>query len=342
MTKSNERNQSGFVNGGQIREVVNQGSKNINTYKQMGKKLSKINTNRGGRNLKGFLFEEMHAADATVRNTSGKISTVLNNNGPVDLKISSGVGRPRYAQLKTGYKTTKAGFQKSPCKNIIVDKGNTKLIKEAKNAGKNVIESNITDAQAKGLANAMKFESKITGSSTAPITSKIVSTANMANQAHKVGVIGGLKSSQFGGGFSFGSNAVEVMTGDKKFGEAVGDVAKDTVVAGVVGYGVTTAGAVLASTSVGIVASSAIATGTAAATAAIGSTAVGASALAAAGTVGAGVATAGAVVSAGTAVVLGTAVAGTAIGAATVAATPVVLGAAAVGATFTGISKLFR
>lgn len=328
------------VGASDVAEISNK-AKNVERYKEMGKKLSELNTRRGGDadKFKGFVFEEVHAADATV---NGQPTVVLNNNGPADLKITSPKGRVTNAQAKTGYKTRKAGFEDNPCKTVVVDKGNAKLVKEAKQAGKKVVQSNVTDAEAKQLAKAMQAETKITGSNNSVIVSNTTAAAKAAKEIHKAGMNSAAKGAVAGGAFSLGSNIVEVATGDKTIGDAAGDIAVDTAVSGAVGYGVGAAATALGSTTAGAAVASTLSATAATVTTAVGSTTAGAAALGAAATVGSTAAAGAAAVSAGTAAVLGTTIAGTAVGAAVVAAAPVVAAGVAIGAVVTGISKLFR
>jgi hypothetical protein len=336
--KDNKDKVAASVGASDVAEISNKAN-SVNRYKEMGINLSELNTGRGGENFKGFVFEELHAADATV---NGYSTVVINNNGPADLKITSPKGRVTNAQAKTGYKTRKAGFADNECKTVVVDNGNAKLVKEAKQSGKKVIESNITDAEAKQLAKAMKAEAKITGSNNSVIVSKTASAAKAAKEIHKAGVSSASKGAVSGGAFSLGSNIVEVATGDKKLGEAAGDVVVDTAVSAAVGYGVGTTATALASTTAGAAVASTVSATAATVTTAIGSTTAGAAALGAAATVGSTAAAGAAAISTGTAAVLGTTIAGTAAGAAIVAAAPVVVVGVAIGAVATGISKLFK
>lgn len=311
---------------------------NAKRYNEMGKNLSELNTGRGGGNFKGFVFEELHAADATVK---GQTTVVLNNNGPADVLISNTKGKSTAAQVKTGYKTNKAGFAENECKTVIVDKGNAKLIKEANQAGKKNIESNVTDVEAAQLAKAMKVESKISGSNNSVLVSNAAASVKTVKEINKAGVNSAGKGAVVGGAFSLGSNIIEVASGDKSLNDAASDVVADAVVSGTIGYGVGAVVTAIGSTAAGTAVTSAVTATTAAVTTTVGSTATGAALLGAAATVGSTAAAGAAAISTGTAAVLGTAVASTAVGAAVVAAAPVILVGAALGAVATGISKLF-
>lgn len=341
MEKSTNKEESlkkvATISASDVSNISNKAN-NVKRFNEMGKNLSELNTGRGGQNFKGFVFEELHAADATV---NGRPTVVLNNNGPADIKITNPNGKTTTAQVKTGYKTRKAGFAENECKTVVVDKGNTKLIKEAKQSGKRVIESNVTDAEAKQLAKAMKMETKITGSNKSVVVSNTSATIKAAKEIHKAGVNSASKGAVAGGAFSLGSNIVEVASGDKSFGEAAGDVVVDTAVSAAIGYGVGAAATVIGSTAAGTAVTTAVTATTAAITTTVGSTAAGAAVLGGAAAVGSTAAAGAAAISTGTAAVLGTAAASTAIGAAVVAAAPVVVAGAAIGAVATGLGKLF-
>lgn len=256
-------------------------ARNVKTYIRMGKNLSKLNTSRGGNNFKGFTFEELIEADQTV--VTGKKTVVVNNNGPADLKINHLNGKVTDVQAKVGYKNNSAGLKNNECKTVIVDKGNEKLIREAKNAGKKVIESNITESEASKLAKAMKVESKITGSENSVIVSNAVATVKAVEQIHKAGVNAAGKGGAAGGGFSLGANIVEVMSGDKTVEDVAADVVVDTVVSAGVGYTIGATTTAVASTAAGAAISSTVAATSAAVTTAAGAAVVAAAPLVVAG-----------------------------------------------------------
>lgn len=346
--KKQSKSKQAAVSAGTIdAKLIPNTAENVKRYKNMGENLSKLNTARGNDNFFGFAFEELSAADHSVR--TGKNTVVVNNNSPADIMIKHSNGKVTNVQAKVGYKNSKAGFKSNECKTALVDKGNTKLLKEAKAAGKKVIESNVTETEAKTLAKAMKLESKITGSKNSVVVSNTAAAVKAADQIHKAGIQAAGKGAAAGGGFSLGSNLVEVISGDKSVEDAAVDVIVDTAVSTGVSYGVGALGSAVASTTLGAAATSAIASTTAAAgtaiTTAVGSTAAGAAALGTATTVGAAATTAAvtsaAAISTTAATVMGATLAGTAVGAAVVAAAPVVVAGAAIGVVATGISKLF-
>ena len=186
----------------------------------------------------------------------------------------------------------------------------------------------------------MQLESKITKNTNSTIVPKIHSAGKIAKQCHSSGVNAAKSGAAFSSGFSIGSNIVELIDGEKEFGEVVVDIAKDTVVAAGTSYVV---GA--ASTAIGAAATAAT---TAVASTAVGGAAIGAATAAttaiagtatAATTAVASTAIGGAAIGAATAAT--TAIAGTAVGAAAIAAAPVVAAGAVIGGVFTLGKKIF-
>lgn len=332
------------------KESINNSIKNAGVYNKLAENLSKYNTNRGGANFKGFVFEDMHAANATV---NGQLTEVIANNGIADFKIISPNGKVSYGQAKVNCKTSSIDWSAYKDQTIVIDKGNQTLINRAKKAGCNVIESNISEKEAQALAKGMKLESKITGNTNSVVVPKMHSAGKIANQCHSSGVSAAKNGAAFGAGFSIGSNIVELIDGEKEFDEVAVDIAKDTVVAAGTSYVVGAATTAIASTSVGAAAIGSATAAATAATSAVAGTAVGGAAIGAATAAGAavtGAATAATTAVASTAVggaAIGAAsaataaVASTAVGAAAVAAAPVVLAGAAIGGVFTIGKKLF-
>ena len=329
---------------------------NPKAFAEMAKNLSKYNTMRGGVNgFKGFVFEELHATNATINGTP---TNIIGNNGPADFSINNGSGKVIKGQAKVGYKNKSVDWSKYKDQQIIVDKGNTQLANKANKAGMDVAESNISGAEAQKLAKQMQFESRITGKVNAPITAHVKSM-------HSAGIESAKTGAAFGAGISIASNLVDLVNGEKELGEASVAIAKDTVIAAGTSYVVGAATTAIASTTAGAAAGAAVsgavaATTTAIATSAVGtavagtataagaaiaSSAVGTAAVAASAAVGAAASTAGAAVAStavgGAAVAAGTAIAGTAVGAAAIAAAPVVLAGAAVGVGVKIFKNLF-
>ncbi|MDH6671228.1 hypothetical protein M2277_001878 [Paenibacillus sp. LBL] len=332
-------------------EVIEKGIRNAELYEKLSNNLSNLNTMRGGTNgFKGFIFEELHATNATI---NGRVTNVINNNGIADFAVINADGTITYAQAKVGYGTGKIDFTAYKDQTIVVDKGNTYLIKKAKEAGLEVVESDISSKEAARLAKQMQLESKVTRRPNSVVVPKAHTAINIAKESHRVGVQSAKTGAQFGGGFSLGSNIVDVLSGEKKIRDAAKGVAVDTAVSTGIGYASGAAATVIGQTALGSTVAGAVGT----ATSAIAGTAVGgatiAAGTAAVGTIGgigttvattaiaAGTAAGGAVVTAGAAVssaiastavggavaTAGTAIAGTAVGGAVVAA-----GTAATGA----------
>lgn len=283
----------------------------------------------GSKGFKGFVFEELHAAN---QSSLGIATDVISNNGIADFMILNKDGTRSLGQAKMGYGTSKIDWSAYEGQQIIIDKGNTKLIESAKNAGLDVIESNISNKNATSIAKLMQSESKIRGIVNAPITSKMVSM-------HQAGLASAHKGGLFGAGFSLGGNFVDLMYGDKDLGEATINIAKDTTSAIATSYLLGAA----ASTSAGTAVTGAIgAAGAMVANTAIGGSVVaGASALSgtfAASAIGTSLTTGSTVIATSA---LGTAIATSAIGGAVIAAAPVVAGAAVIGGMFKLGKKLF-
>ena len=315
---------------------------------------------RGGVNgFKGFLTEELQATEASI---AGKSTTVLNNNGIADLEYIGKNGHRYYQQVKTGYKPGQIDFAKYKGQTIVVDKGNPYLKTfqaEARKHGIKVVEGDFTNQGAKDISNLMQAETHLTGSKTSSAVTSGIKAKGVVSASHKAGLSSAKTGAQFGGGFSLGTNLVDVLNGDKSVGEAADDVVVDTVVAGAVGYGVGAAATAVGSTTVGAAALSTAGTvGSTIAGTAVGGTVLGAGAATAATIGGAGAAATGTAIgavgavgsaigstavaaTAGTAIggtvaagVAGASAAGAAIGAAAVAAAPVVAVGAALGAAF--------
>lgn len=298
--------------------VVIEGIKNAGIYDKLAKNLSSYNTLRGGSaGFKGFVFEEMHAANATLK---GKATEVIANNGLADFRILNPDGTYSFGQAKVGYNSGTIDWSAYKGQEIVIDKGNTKLIESARKAGMKVVESDISGQDAQSLAKTMQFESKISGKSNAPITANL-------HSYHQAGINSAKSGAAFGAGFSIGSNIVDVATGDSSVGEASATIAKDTATAAVTSYVVGAGTTALANTTIG----GAVISGATAAGAALAGTSVGAA------TIAAGIAVSGAATVVGGAIA-STAVGATVIGGATAAAT--VLGTTAIGATIVAAAPL--
>ena len=200
---------SKYLSGSTLaKENINTSIKNIGVYNKLCENLSKYNTKRGGKNFKGYVFEELHAADATI---NGQITEVIGNNGSADFKMIGKDGKVSYGQAKVNYKKNKNSvkWDKYKDQTIVVDKGNEVLKNSAQKAGcKEVIESNISEKEAISLAKKMQLESKVTGKTNATIAPKLHATGKIAKQCHSAGVKSAKSGAVFGAGFSIGSNIV--------------------------------------------------------------------------------------------------------------------------------------
>lgn len=283
---------------------------NADIYMDMARRLSAYNTMRGGiKGYGGFVFEEMHAADVAAKGTD---ISVLGNNGVADFIVKDSAGREIFVQAKSGYKPHQIDWSKYKGQTIIVDKGNTALANEARTAGLTVQESAVFKKQADIVARVQQWESRVTGSTSAPITATAVS-------AHNAGLISAKLAAKVGVSMKMGENIYDVLAGNKDFADAAADVIVDGAVmvgGAYLGGAVLTAAGTVATTAAtafaGTAAGAAVTGAVTTTAAAVGSTAVGGAVLAGAGTV---------------ATAASTAVA--AVAAAPLA--PVVLGAAAIG-----------
>lgn len=325
--------------------------------------LSALNTMRGGaKGFKGFVAEPFVAHDEVLQ---GKDTIVVNDNGSVDLVTKGKNGHFYKKQVKFSGNNAKVSFEKYKGQKVIVnrDRANYKNLVSQGNAAKvKVVKSNVAEKDIKPVADAMQIETKITRQKNASFVPKVVEAKEVATALHKAGMASAKTGALFGSGFSLGKNAMQVLSGEKEFSEAAGDVAKDTIVAGTVGYSAGVVGAAFASTSAGAAVTGALSSagaaivGTTVGGAAVGLgtatvTALGSAGAAAVGTaVGTVGAVGGAISSAAVSATAGTMIGGAvvsgvgaatagaaALGAAAVAAAPVV----AVGAVLGGLFSLF-
>ena len=261
-------------------------------YSQLASRLSAYNTMRGGvKGYGGFVFEELHAADAA---SKGVNIQVLANNGPADFIVVDANGQQTLVQAKAGYRPNQINWSKYKGQKVVVDKGNTALANDARAAGLVVEESSVYKLQADIIARAQQWESQLTGSATAPITANVASS-------YYAGLASAKFAARVGVSMHVGATIYDVLAGNKSFEEGVADCIVDgTITIGgafVGGAALNLAGSAvtaLAGTSAGT-AVAGVVTG---AGAAIGSTAVGGAMLAGATTVATGIGTAVAAVSA--------------------------------------------
>lgn len=320
--------------------VAIEGFKNAGVFEKLANKLSSYNTMRGGENgLKGFLFEDLHVADATLK---GKSIDALGNNGLADFVIKNSDGSTTLAQAKVGYNSTSIDWSKYKGQTIVIDKGNTKLIESARKAGLKVIESDVSKVECDQLAKTMQFESKITGNPKAPITANV-------HAYHRAGVESLKKGVALGAGFSLACNIVDLVNGEKDFGEAAVSTVADVVTAAGSGYVIGVGSTVIANTAAGSAAITlASNAGMAVAQTTLGTTLIGAGS-AAATTVSGLAAAAGSTIASttlgGAAVACGSTVVGvvgsTAAGAAVIAAAPLVAVGVVCGLAYKCVKSFF-
>lgn len=271
--------------------------RNAGIYSEMARRLSAYNTMRGGvKGYGGFVFEELHAADAA---SKGANISVLGNNGIADFIVKDASGKETLVQAKAGYNTPhKIDWSKYQGQTVVVDNGNAALANEARAAGLTVQESAVFKKQADIVARTQQWEGelnyKLTGSRTAPIT-------GTAASAHYAGVASAKFAARVGVSMKMGESIYDVLSGEKDFAEAAADVVVDGAVlvggAYIGSAALTAAGSAAAAAATAFAGTAAGAAVTGAATAAataIGSTAVGGAAIAGASAVasavGAGVA----------------------------------------------------
>lgn len=79
-------------------EAIVSGIKNAGLFEKLANNLSNLNTMRGStKGFKGFVFEELHAVDATLK---GQVIAVSNDNSIVDFTIKNSDGSISYAQSR--------------------------------------------------------------------------------------------------------------------------------------------------------------------------------------------------------------------------------------------------
>lgn len=240
----NKKNYSGIygagkhlLSGAQRNGIINETFENI----------SKLDVNRG--NLKGFLFENRVSEELNSKLLDkGFKAVVLDDNGIADIAI---------VDMKSGKVVkriqAKCGYEGQSVKDFTryVDDGQTLVInsdtdkfgRSLDNKGIKYEKSSVTDREVSRMADAMKKEGKLLNSKNAKLTSYAYRTKEVVKNCHTTGVSAAKNGACFGAGMSFGSNIVDVFSGDKSLDEATVDIAKDTVIAGATG--ITGAGAAL-------------------------------------------------------------------------------------------------
>ncbi|MGL6168932.1 MAG: hypothetical protein ACRC0Y_11655 [Fusobacteriaceae bacterium] len=342
-------------------KVIQEGSTRNTIVKETFSNISKLNADRG--NLKGFVFEHIHAKEMNYElMKKGLKAEVIDNNGLADIVVKNmKTGKVvERIQTKCGYESGATNVSKyvNDGQTIVINGDSKNLAQNLTRKGVDFKKSTVTNKEVTKVANLMKIEKKLLGTKNAPITSKALEVKEIIGNTHNTGLRGARKGALFGAGISIGSNTVEVIRGDKNIEEAIADVTIDTAIAGATGYVVGVAMPTIISTSIGGAAVGAVSSGvgtlaaTTAGTAVIGAVGTASAGIATATTAITGVIASGASVAAattaGAAVVgAGTAIASTAAGAAivagagvvtaaAVAAAPIVIGGAIIG----GVCKI--
>lgn len=320
-------------------ELMHKAARDMAVIDNTTGKLKVLNTMRGGKNgFSGFVGEHLEAQAASLE---GKATTVVNDNGLVDLVYKGKNGHKYPQQLKLGYPQGNIDLAKYKGQTVLVDKAHNKLAdlaKKGREVGVKVKEAHITKAEPQVVADLMQKETAITGAKNASIVPEVKGVMDKVVVAHEVGSKVAKSSALAGGAFSLGNNLVKVAKGEKELGEAAKDVALDTAVATGVGYAVGTVGSAVAGTAAGSAALGTVAAAATSATSAVAGTAVGSAALAAGSAATAAVGAAG--TAAATATVGALATVGSAVGSAAVAATSAVAGTAAAGTVASGIGAM--
>lgn len=363
----NNKRASGVFIG---RKVIQEGAtKNIIAKETFGN-ISKLNVNRA--NLKGFVFEHLHVKEMNYELIKkGLKAEVVDNNGLTDIivkNIKSGKVVERI-QAKCGYESGATDLSKyvKDGQTLVINGDSKNLAQNLAKKGIDFKKSPVTNKEATNTANLMKREKNLLKTTNSPVTTKGLQAKEIIKNGHSTGLKAARNGALFGAGISLGSNAVEVIRGDKEIGEAIADVTIDTAIAGATGYVAGAAGSFIASTGVGSAAIGAIGSGvgTLAATT-TGTVVMGAIGTASAGIAATSAAITGAVATGATATAsaigatavggaiagAGTAIASTAAGAAivagaatataaVVAAAPVLIGGAIIGGVCSFFGGLF-
>jgi len=248
--------------------------KNAGIYSKLSERLSAYNTMRGGtKGYGGFVFEELHAADAASKGTN---INVIADNGPADFIVRNPSGRKILVQAKAGYKPGQIDWAKYKGQTIVVDKGNTALASEARAAGLKVQESAIYKQEADMVARFQQWESKVTGKTTAPII-------GTATGAHYSGLASMKLAAKVGVSMKLGATICDVISGDRDFSDAAGDLVIDSakIAGGAYASGVAfslvgTAASALASTTAGTAVTTAASAAVSAVASTVGSASAGA------------------------------------------------------------------
>ena len=225
------------------KENIKTGSEMNKIASQAWDNIGHLNTQRGG--LNGFIFEEQLAKEMNYKFIGTDLKArVIDDNGIVDIlveNIKTGEVVEKI-QAKCGYETISksnveelARYSKDGQK-IVINKDAQKFSQKLDESNIKYEKSNITNKEVTKTAKAMKNETRLTNKKHGKFVATTGKTKEILKNSHINGVNAAKKGAAFGAGISIGNNIVELACGDKEFDEAVMDIGKDTIKAGVSGY----------------------------------------------------------------------------------------------------------
>lgn len=221
------------------------------TFDNLQAGLSSLNASRGGglSQNSGFVFEYMYAYEQNIneiKNASGGIFDVLNNNKKADIIHIDKNGKVKYLQVKKGYEGMnkyQVDLSKYPNMDIVVEKNNSN--KEYYGSkGKTVRESSHSKGQIETYTWIRQKETAILKkigfeTDTSPLTSKIYSLEKELQATHAVSANAGLSSAALTSGISIGRDLYFILQGDKELKECAKSTLRDSLIAGGSSYATT-------------------------------------------------------------------------------------------------------
>jgi len=250
-----------------------------NAIENVRKELSTFNMNRG--HTSGFVFEDLHVAyknSVNLELNNGEVLNVINDNGIADFRLTDAYGNVSYQQAKMGYHNNTAPItvEKYGGQILVVDKGNSELIKHGEKIGLSVEESGVSRSSADNMTAIMKKEGSIRSelglSNSAPVTANLFVVSEQLKYTHIAGIKAAKGGAAFSAGISFGKNMYEFLEGNAELRDVLLNTEKDAVIAAGGSYIAGGAGYLVS----GALANTAVSTLAAQATGAIASTGVGA------------------------------------------------------------------
>lgn len=225
-------------------------------YRNMADDMSKINTNRGGGNVKGFYAEHMNTAEHNVDNLKHNVKArrkVIDDNGAADAAtIYSNGQRGRDIQYKSGKsynynkieELIKSGRYDGQVLEVNLDnnifqeesaESLKKLKKLAKEHNTTIKKSKVTDKEADKFADLAKQEgnlrAKIGLDNKAPIVSHLDGLSKTMKSATPQVLNAAKGIAGYSAGVSIGSDILFLIETDATIQEAAMIVAKDAVTA---------------------------------------------------------------------------------------------------------------